>query len=102
LTTLNRRGFLERTLMAGAGITSGCCLPGDSLASSIPTVDPQRRDNKEWTFEEAKKFWKPMTRAVQHVGVPGYGWQAGVFWDGSLLFGPLNEFRATPALAKRV
>jgi len=51
-------------------------------------------------LEEAKKLWKPMTRAVQHVGVPGYQWQAGVFWDGSLLFGPLNEFRYTPALAK--
>jgi hypothetical protein len=29
-----------------------------------------------------------MTRAVQHVGVPGYQWQASVLWDGSLFFGP--------------
>ena len=28
-----------------------------------------------------------MTRAVQHVGVPGYQFQAGVMWDGALLFG---------------
>lgn len=41
-----------------------------------------------------------MTRAVQHVGVPGYQWQAGVLWDGSLVFGPLGEFRTTPAMAK--
>ena len=29
-----------------------------------------------------------MTRAVQHVGVPGYQWQASVLWDGSVFFGP--------------
>src|SRR5271155_1133375 len=42
----------------------------------------------EWTLDRAKKLWKPMTRAVQHVGVPGYQWQASVLWDGSLFFGP--------------
>ena len=47
----------------------------------------------EWTFEAAKRVWKPMTRAVQHVGIPGYGWQAGVFWDGGLLIGPQGEAR---------
>lgn len=45
----------------------------------------------EWTFEEAQKHWQPMTRAVQHVGVPGYEWQAAVLWDGSLVFGPLHR-----------
>jgi hypothetical protein len=44
----------------------------------------------EWTFEEARKKWMPMTRAVQHAGVPGYQFQVGVMWDGSLLFGPLE------------
>jgi len=42
----------------------------------------------EWTFERAKDIWKPMSRAVAHVGVPGYQWQAGILWDGSLFFGP--------------
>jgi hypothetical protein len=44
----------------------------------------------EWTLEHARKQWKPMTKAVQHVGVPGYQFQAGVLWDGSLVFGPLE------------
>jgi hypothetical protein len=44
----------------------------------------------EWTFYEAKKHWKRMTRAVQHVGVPGCQWQVAVLWDGSLVFGPLG------------
>lgn len=30
-----------------------------------------------------------MTRAVEHVGVPGYEFQAGVLWDGALVAGPL-------------
>ena len=45
---------------------------------------------EEWTFEQARKCWKPMTKAVQHVGVPGYEFQAGVMWDGALVFGPLS------------
>jgi len=43
----------------------------------------------EWTFEQARQRWKPMTRAVQHVGMPGYQFQAGVMWDGGLVFGPV-------------
>jgi hypothetical protein len=43
----------------------------------------------EWTLEQARKCWKPMTRAVQHVGVPGYQFQTGVMWDGAVVFGPL-------------
>ncbi len=44
----------------------------------------------EWTLEQARKCWQPMTRAVQHVGVPGFEFQVGVMWDGSLVFGPLQ------------
>jgi hypothetical protein len=44
----------------------------------------------EWTFEQARKHWRPMTRAVQHVGVPGYQFQPAVMWDGALVFGPLG------------
>ena len=43
----------------------------------------------EWTLEQARKCWKPMTHAVEHVGVPGYEFQTGVMWDGALAFGPL-------------
>jgi len=46
----------------------------------------------EWTIEQARRCWKPMTRAVQHVGVPGYQFQTGVTWDGSLVFGPLEFY----------
>lgn len=44
----------------------------------------------EWTLEKARNQWDPMTKAVQHVGVPGYQYQAGVLWDGSLFFGPFH------------
>ncbi len=44
----------------------------------------------EWTMEQAQKIWTPMTRAVEHVGVPGYQFQTAVLWDGSLVFGPLD------------
>jgi hypothetical protein len=54
--------------------------------------------SNEWTFERAKQHWAPMTKAIQHVGVPGHQWQAGVLWDGSLAFGPLG-MRENPALA---
>jgi len=52
----------------------------------------------EWTFEAAQKQWEPMVRPVEHVGIPGYEWQAGVMWDGSLVFGPLG-FRDVPEVA---
>ncbi len=45
---------------------------------------------QEWTLEQARKCWKPMTKAVQHVGVPGYQFQTGVLWDGSMIWGPLS------------
>jgi hypothetical protein len=44
----------------------------------------------EWTMDEARQGWQPMVRPVQHVGVPGYQFQAGVMWDGALVFGPLD------------
>lgn len=44
----------------------------------------------EWTMEQARKQWTPMVRPVAHVGVPGYEFQTGVLWDGSLVFGPLD------------
>jgi len=44
----------------------------------------------EWTLEAARECWRPMVRPVQHVGVPGYQFQAAVLWDGSLVFGPLG------------
>ena len=56
---------------------------------------------QEWTFEEAAEHWRPMARAVQHVGIPGYPFQAGVLWDGSLVFGPLG-FRELKVMQKEV
>lgn len=47
----------------------------------------------EWTFERARKEWKPMTRGVEHAGVPGYEWQTGVLWNGALFFGPEADLR---------
>jgi hypothetical protein len=55
------------------------------------------RPAPEWTWDQAQNIWKPMTRAVQHVGVPGYQWQAAVLWDGSLFFGP-QFWRDNPAV----
>lgn len=44
----------------------------------------------EWDFERAAGEWTPQTKAMQHVGVPGYQWQTAVMWDGSLAFGPFG------------
>lgn len=46
--------------------------------------------NGEWDFERARPLWAPQTKAVQHVGVPGYQWQTAVLWDGSVAFGPFG------------
>jgi hypothetical protein len=48
----------------------------------------------EWDFTRAAKVWTPQTKAVQHVGVPGYQWQTAVLWNGSVGFGPFG-FRKT-------
>jgi hypothetical protein len=57
---------------------------------------------EEWTFEGAMKCWKPMTRAVQHVGIPGCEWQTGVMWDGALVFGPLEAYRNNPSMQQEL
>ncbi len=54
-------------------------------ALPVPASEPA-----EWTLEQARQCWQPMVRPVQHVGVPGYQFQAGVMWDGALVFGPLD------------
>lgn len=53
-------------------------------------VDRQNADQGEWSFERAAAVWRPMTKAIAHVGVPGYQWQAAVLWDGGIVFGPLG------------
>ncbi|MCC6126932.1 MAG: hypothetical protein IT426_18360 [Pirellulales bacterium] len=55
-------------------------------------VAADKTEPSEWTIEQARLCWKPMTRAVQHVGVPGYQFQTGVTWDGALVFGPLEFY----------
>ena len=62
----------------------GTIFPGAVAADKI--------EPSEWTIEQARRCWKPMTRAVQHVGVPGYQFQTGVTWDGALVFGPLEFY----------
>jgi len=44
----------------------------------------------EWDFTRATNEWAPITKAVQHVGVPGYQWQTAVLWNGSVAFGPFG------------
>jgi hypothetical protein len=94
-----RRKFLHLTAILAAGVAVS---PAFDLG---PSVDPSSgeapiaHESGEWTFERAQRLWQPMTRAIQHVGVPGHQWQGGVFWDGSLLFGPL-AYRDSPALEK--
>ena len=67
---------------AGAALIAVCSLCLWELATRLLGADV--------TFDEAKQNWKPMTKAVQHVGVPGHQFQAGVLWDGSLVLGPLG------------
>jgi hypothetical protein len=69
-----------------ASLIAVCSL---GLAPAL-TCDARADDNaaEEWTLEQARRCWKPMSRAVQHVGVPGYQFQTGVLWDGALVFGP--------------
>src|ERR1019366_7301456 len=100
MAIIDRRQFFEHAIVAGAGLTAGLQLPGTAVATSPVGTEPERRADQEWTSEEARKLWKSMTRAVQHVGVPGYEWQAGILWDGSIVFGPLGEVRANHAMAK--
>jgi hypothetical protein len=64
-----------------------------AIAAEEPTA--------EWTLEQTRKCWKPMSRAVQHVGVPGYEFQSGVMWDGALVFGPLS-FRELKVMQQEI
>jgi hypothetical protein len=70
-------------------------------AEAPPLAFARVEKSSEWTFEDAKGLWRPMTRAVQHVGVPGYQWQVSVLWDGSLFFGP-QLWREHPAVSQEV
>jgi hypothetical protein len=72
-------------------VVLGFCWP--ALAADDPSA--------EWTLEQARKCWKPMSRAVQHVGVPGYEFQTGVMWDGALVFGPL-DFRGLKVMQQEI
>jgi hypothetical protein len=67
------------------------------FSAAVAAADP----SAEWTLEQARKCWKPMTRAVQHVGVPGYEFQTGVMWDGALVFGPLS-FRELKVMQQEI
>jgi hypothetical protein len=60
-----------------------------ALQVAFPARCPAEAPASEWTLEQARKCWQGMVRPVQHVGVPGYQFQAAVFWDGALVFGPL-------------
>ena len=53
-------------------------------------MDEERNGTGEWTLERARQIWQLMTAAVQHVGVPGFEFQTGVLWNGSLLIGPTS------------
>lgn len=45
----------------------------------------------EWTLDQARHRGQAMVRPVQHVGLPGCQFQAGVMWNGALLLGPLES-----------
>jgi hypothetical protein len=84
------RGVSRREFIKNAGIATAVWATGYDFLIPGPSLAAQAGDTAEWTYEQAAKVWKPMTRAVQHVGVPGCQWQTGVMWDGALLFGPLD------------
>jgi hypothetical protein len=91
MAVFDRRCFLKQTIVAGAGFSAVHGFDGSAYASPTEGRNPELQQVGEWTFEDAKKVWKPMTRAVQHVGVPGFQWKGGVLWDGSLVFGPYRN-----------
>jgi hypothetical protein len=76
-------------------------LAGAALLLLTGGTAAAEREPREWTFEEAAKHWRPMVRAVQHVGIPGYSFQAAVLWDGSPVFGPLG-FRELKVMQKEM
>src|SRR5882762_1244888 len=75
-------------------ISCGCFALLAALFLAAQGQTPQ----SEWNLERARKEWKPMTRGVQHVGVPGHEWQTGVLWNGALFFGPEEDLRKEAAM----
>jgi hypothetical protein len=95
--SVTRRDFIKNASGAGAALAWGHSILGE--VPSVPASDAGSANAaSEWNYEQAGKLWKGMTRAVQHVGVPGCQWQTGVMWDGALVFGPLQVFRNNPAV----
>lgn len=45
----------------------------------------------ERTLDQARHCGQAMVRPVQHVGLPGCQFRAGVMWNGALLLGPLES-----------
>jgi hypothetical protein len=82
-------GAKQLTLLPKRVFTTFTVLVSPALLVLLPlSTDVWANDTSpEWTLEQARKCWTPMTKSVQHVGVPGCQWQVGVFWDGALLFG---------------
>ena len=83
-----------------------CCSRGllttaVGLAAVTSIVSGASAEDQEWTLERARDTWRPMVHPVEHVGVPGYQFQAGVMWDGSLVFGPLG-FRYLGVMQREV
>ena len=90
VSKMTRRDFNKATSLgvASLAISANSAVRNVLGANGLGAgVEPQ--PDTEWTMERGMKEWKPMTRTVAHVGVPGYEWQTGVLWDGSLVFGPL-------------
>ncbi len=75
-----------------------------SLLCALPARRAPAAENAppEWTLDEARKHWQPMVRPVQHVGIPGYQFQAAMLWDGSLVFGPLGLYRGLGVMQKEL
>lgn len=61
-----------------------------TAAAAVAQEPARHAPETPWTLERARALWSPMVRPVEHVGVPGYGFQCGVLWDGGLVFGPLD------------
>src|SRR5689334_14043360 len=79
--------------MRGTWLAAAFCLVARARAQESPGV---------WTLERARALWSPMVRRpVEHVGVPGYGFQCGVLWDGGLVFGPL-DFRGLEVMKQEL
>jgi hypothetical protein len=79
----------------------GCMLVLAALAvrsargwgADVPATPDTTPQQGEWTFEAAGECWTPMTKPIQHVGIPGCQWQAGVYYNGALLFGDLLHWK---------